>query len=99
MLWLPKQFGLHILLERPILLATSQYFPDPWDGSTKAARRMFRRVCGYMNVDPDNVELQFGNEKRHDPFSGGICPPSDAFVPHPSPLDQVAAAMPGGAVA
>ncbi|HEY7311271.1 MAG TPA: hypothetical protein VH643_18055, partial [Gemmataceae bacterium] len=54
--WLTKQFGLHILLERPILLPTSEYFPDAWDGSTKAARRMFRRVCGYMNVDPESVE-------------------------------------------
>lgn len=69
--WLAKQFGLHILLERPIILPTAEHFPDAWDGSTKAARRMFRRVCGYMHVDPESVELRFGSEKRHDPFSGG----------------------------
>jgi hypothetical protein len=57
--WLAQQFGLHILLERPVILPTSEYFPDPWDGSTKAARRMFRRVCGYMHVDPDSIELKF----------------------------------------
>lgn len=60
--WLAKQFGLHILLERPILLPTSEHFPDPWDGSPKAARHMFRRVCGYMHVDPDNIELKFFND-------------------------------------
>ena len=70
--WLSKQFGLHIWLERPILLPTSEYFPDPWDGSTKAARRMFRRVCGYMNVHPDSVELKFANELKHNPFSLGM---------------------------
>jgi len=69
--WLSKQFGLHILLERPVLLPTSEFFPDAWDGSTKAARRMFRRVCGYMNVDPDSVELKFFSKTKHDLFSGG----------------------------
>jgi hypothetical protein len=57
--WLSKQFGLHVLLERPIVLPTSEFFPDAWDGSTKAVRRMFRRVCSFMNVDSDSVELKF----------------------------------------
>jgi hypothetical protein len=57
--WLSKQFGLHVLLERPIVLPTPEFFPDPWDGSTKAARHLFNRVCGYMDVDPDSVELKF----------------------------------------
>jgi hypothetical protein len=68
--WLAKQFGLHILLERPIVLPTAEYFPDPWDGSTKAARRMFHRVCEYMRVDADSVELKFVREMKADPFSG-----------------------------
>jgi hypothetical protein len=70
--WLAKQFGLHILLERPIILPTSEFFPDAWDGSTKAARRMFRRVCGYMGVNSDAVELKFTHEKKVDPFSLGM---------------------------
>src|SRR5262245_8503398 len=60
--WLTRQFGLHILLERPIILPTEEFFPDPWDGTPKAATRMFRRVCGYMGVHPDTVELQFFND-------------------------------------
>lgn len=60
--WLSQQFGLHILLERPIFLPTSEYFPDPWDGSPKSARCMFRRVCEYMNVDPDSIELKLFND-------------------------------------
>jgi hypothetical protein len=70
--WLAKQFGLHILLERPIVLPTSEYFPDAWDGSAKAGRRMFHRVCGYMNVDPDSVEARFIGKTRQDPFGGGV---------------------------
>jgi hypothetical protein len=60
--WLTKQFGLHILLERPVILPTAEFFPDDWDGSTKAARRMFHRVCGYMGVDPEAVDLKFFND-------------------------------------
>jgi hypothetical protein len=56
--WLSEEFGLHLLLERPIVLPTSEFFPDPWDGSPTAARSMFQRVCQYMEVDPDDVELE-----------------------------------------
>jgi hypothetical protein len=56
--WLSRQFGLHILLERPIILPTDEFFPDPYDGSPKTVRQMFRRVCTYMETDPDSVELE-----------------------------------------
>jgi hypothetical protein len=56
--WLSKQFGLHILLERPVVLPTAQFFPDPWDHSAKSVRKMFRRVCGYMGVDADTINLE-----------------------------------------
>jgi hypothetical protein len=62
--WLSKQFGLHILLERPIILPTSEFFPDPWDGSKKAAQRLFNRVCEYMGLEPDGVKLEFFENKQ-----------------------------------
>ncbi len=61
--WCSRQFGLHILLERPIILPTDEFFPDPYDGSRKAIRQMFRRVCGYMEIDPDSVELKLFNDQ------------------------------------
>ena len=42
--WLSKQFGLHILLERPIILPTAEFFPDPWDGTPEASGRLWRAV-------------------------------------------------------
>jgi hypothetical protein len=66
--WLTRQFGLHLLLERPVILPTAEFFPDTWDGSPKAVRRMFRRVCAYMGVDPEDVELKF----RTDRISRGL---------------------------
>lgn len=57
--WLVRQFGLHILLERPIVLPTPEFFPDSWDGSPTAGHRLFRRVCEYMGADADDIELEF----------------------------------------
>ena len=37
--WLSRQFGLHVLLERPIILPTDEFFPNPYDGSPTAVRR------------------------------------------------------------
>ncbi len=68
--WLTQQFGLHIFLERPIILPTPEFFPDPWDGTTKAARRMFRRVCSYMRVDLDSVDLKFFNDTTSNSMRG-----------------------------
>jgi hypothetical protein len=61
--WLARKFGLHILLERPILLPTDAFFPDPYDGSPKAVRRMFRRVCKYMEVDPEAVDMKLFTDR------------------------------------
>jgi hypothetical protein len=61
--WLVKQFCLHILLERPVVLPDPEFFPDAWDESTRAVRLLFRRVCGYMLVDPNRVELELFNDK------------------------------------
>jgi hypothetical protein len=65
--WLTRQFGLHILLERAFILPTNEFFPDPYDGSPKAVRCMFRRVCTYMDVDPDVVELKLFNDRAAGP--------------------------------
>jgi hypothetical protein len=61
--WLSVQFGIHILLERPIILPTSEFFPDDWDGSLESVRRMFQRVCQYMAVNPATVEVQLFTDR------------------------------------
>ncbi|HEV8061855.1 MAG TPA: hypothetical protein VGP68_18395 [Gemmataceae bacterium] len=60
---LAAHFGLHILLERPIILPTEEFFPDPYDGSPAAVRLMFHQVCRYMQVDPDSVELELFTDR------------------------------------
>lgn len=74
--WLTKQFGLHTLLEAPVVLPTDEFFPDPWDGTAGAVQRMFERVCQYMAVDADDVEMQLftdttpGSIAAMDPLKG-----------------------------
>jgi hypothetical protein len=68
--WLTRQFGLHILLEQPVVLPTDEFFPDAYDGSPKAVRRLFRRVCKYMQVASDSVEIKLFNH-RTPPLASG----------------------------
>lgn len=67
--WLAEQFGLHILLERRIVLPTDEFFPDRWDGSDDAARAMFRRVCEYMLVKPGAVSLDLFHDATPTPIA------------------------------
>ena len=60
--WLTKQFGLHVFLERPVITPTEEFFPDAYDSSPRSAKVLFHRVCDYMGVDPDDVELELFND-------------------------------------
>jgi hypothetical protein len=55
---LTNMLGADRMLGCTVVEPTDRFFPDPWDGSRKALEDLFRRVCGYMNVDPDQVDLE-----------------------------------------
>ncbi len=57
--WLADEFDDSAFSGRRVVLPTPAFFPDPYDGSKKAARRMFDRVCESMDVAPDLVALKF----------------------------------------
>src|SRR5205814_2196922 len=66
--WIIGEFGLERLRRAKIVLPLPELFPDPVDGSQDAARALFERVCRYMDVDPDTVDLEFFHspERDHD---------------------------------
>jgi hypothetical protein len=66
--WLAEQFTEVDLRERPIILPTSEFFPDPYDGSDEALVAMFNRVCDYMGVSPDLVTLELYSEEHRPNF-------------------------------
>jgi len=63
------QFGLHVLLERRVITPTVEFFPDPWDHSDAAIKKMFRRVCQYMLVPDGEVELELFNDSTARPMA------------------------------
>lgn len=83
--WLTRQFGLHILLENPIIKPTSTYFPDEWDGSQEAVLRLFHQVCQYMKVDKDRVQLKLFIDRT----------PMDRYAPDGIPRAMPAATWSG----
>jgi hypothetical protein len=62
--WLTEELGAQGLLEREVILPTPDYFPDPYDGSKKAAKKLLRRVCRYMDIEPDWVQIKFYTERK-----------------------------------
>ena len=62
--WLGGQFGARRMLARPLVLPTPEFFPDLFDGSSRAAEAVFDRVCRYMEVSRDRVFLRlFVNDR------------------------------------
>jgi hypothetical protein len=57
--WLAEEFDDSAFSGRHIVLPTTEFFPDPYDGSNEAVRELLDRVCAYMDVVPDLVELEF----------------------------------------
>lgn len=56
--WLSDQFGRDVFTRRAVILPTNDFFPDPVDGSRESVRNLLDQVCNYMDVDPEQVELE-----------------------------------------
>ena len=54
---LSKMIGPSRLQNAKVVLPTDEFFPDPWDATEPALKSLFCRICGYMGVNPDRVEL------------------------------------------
>jgi hypothetical protein len=62
--WLYDQFPDNVYNGREMILPLEQYFPDPYRGASACVEAMFRRVCEYMEVDRDTVDLEIVDEMR-----------------------------------
>lgn len=56
--WLSREFNDSAFSGGRIILPTREFFPDRYDGSEEAVYGLMVRVCGYMGVDPDEVDLR-----------------------------------------
>jgi len=54
---LSRMLGASRMTASRVVLPTDEFFPDPWQPGPDGLRALFRRVCGYMHVDPARVAL------------------------------------------
>ena len=57
--WLAEEFDDSAFTGRRIVLPTPEFFPDPYNASPKSVLTLLHRVCEYMDVVPDLVDLKF----------------------------------------
>ena len=72
MAWIARQFGIKRLYDE-LVLPNDDFFPDQYDGAEEDVRRLFERVCEYMQVDPQGVDLRFyrvGDRRALTPLDG-----------------------------
>ncbi len=62
--WLSDQFEIERLRQCRVILPTDHFFPDVYDGSYNAVRRILIRVCHYMEVAPAEVSLRLYDGER-----------------------------------
>jgi|GEM_PF-5746377 len=62
--WLSEEFDSSAFTDKPVVLPTPEFFPDPYDGSKRSVRALLDRVCGYMGVLPSLVALRIFSEAR-----------------------------------
>jgi hypothetical protein len=64
LLWLIEEFGVDTLRNTSVILPTSEFFPDQFSGDEDDLPALVNRVCGYMDVDPERVELEIFTDHR-----------------------------------
>ncbi len=62
--WLSEEFDDSAFSGRRVVLPTPRFFPDRYDGSEDTVRALLDRVCDYMDVVPDLVDLEIVAKTR-----------------------------------
>jgi hypothetical protein len=65
--WIVGQLGRQAVQTAAVIEPTSAFFPDPFEANKASIERLLRRVCLYMEVDTQQVELAFFTESDTSP--------------------------------
>jgi hypothetical protein len=57
--WLLENFGRDNFLKHKTILPEPSFFPDKYNSTEESVDAIVKRVCGYMDVNPDTVEVIF----------------------------------------
>jgi hypothetical protein len=63
--WLSEEFESSAFTDKPVILPTAEFFPDPYDASKPSVRRLLDRVCEYMGVAPSLVSVKKFNAPQN----------------------------------
>lgn len=64
-LWLVEEFGADVLRDAPMILPTEEFFPERFSAERQDLQNLVNRVCAYMGVDPERIELQLFTDKNN----------------------------------
>ena len=63
--WLAYEFGLDVFTRRAMILPLEEFFDFKYDQSEETVRALLDCVCGYMDADPADVDLElFTNQSQ-----------------------------------
>jgi len=54
---LKNLLGRSRMTEATVVLPNDHYFPDPYDRSAESVRKLFNRMCDFMQVNPETITL------------------------------------------
>jgi hypothetical protein len=62
--WLLEEFGCDAFRAVTVVLPTDEFFPDSYSADEDDVWSLVERVCAYIDVDPDLIELEFFDDQR-----------------------------------
>jgi HEAT repeat protein len=65
MSWLVDRFGVDRLRNAEVVVPSPRFFPDRYGATAADGLAIFRRVCGFMGLDPERFEISFLPAKQH----------------------------------
>lgn len=57
LVWLLNEFGSDYFLNHRTILPEQSFFPDKYKGTEECVRKVVVRVCSYLDVDPQSIEI------------------------------------------
>jgi hypothetical protein len=64
--WLLEEFGADTFRRVTVVLPTDEFFPDSYSAGEDDARALVDRVCAYMSVNPNLIELEFFEDESRE---------------------------------
>lgn len=61
--WMIEQFGRDFFLARRVILPEPAFFPDKFTGTEESVYALVARVCSYMEVNPNRLEVELFSDR------------------------------------